>query len=270
MKKFLSVVLTGALLLSLAACAKTVPADVTGSVSKASVSASTEASTEVKDNNENNSLEVSSADNNAVAAEENKDTENAASTDAEPAQETEAFSIGEIASDVYENEFFNVKVTASEGFRFLSDAEIEALGQATAENISESAESVAKAIEDGSVLTPMYVSDESGLNTLGLNISSLGIASALVNEAAIIDASLDQIVTMLTGSGFENVTAERSTTTFLGKEVDCMIVHGTYMGLDLYEKQVEIIEGTYMASFTATSYVTDTTDALLALAAPLK
>ncbi len=266
MKKFLSVVLTGALLLSLAACAKTVPAEVTGSVSKASVSASTESSTE----DTTASTSVEEKEDTTVAAENNEADNTAAAENTEAQTEEETFSIGEVASDVYENEFFNVKVTASEGFRFLSDAEIEALGQATAENISDSAESVAKAIEDGSVLTPMYVSDESGLNTLGLNISSLGVASALVTEAAIIDASLDQIVTMLTGSGFENVTAERSTTTFLGKEVDCMIVHGTYMGVELFEKQVEIIEGTYMASFTATSYVNDSTDALLALATPLK
>ena len=115
----------------------------------------------------------------------------------------------------------------------------------------------------------MYVSDSLGLNSLCLTVSYIGLAGALVSDADIIDATLEQVSTILTSNGFENVTVERGTTTFLGEEVACMIAHATIQGIDMYEKQVEIIKDGYMASFTATTFMEDGTDAFLGMISSL-
>lgn len=254
-RKLFSVVLAAAMVLSLTACDKKTISDATGSVSSASAEASVETSTET-------SVEASVETSTEASVEESDEEE---------------FSIGDVESDVYENEFFNIKVTAAEGFTFADSETIAAIGQYTAESFADSdidlAKQSAEAISSGATITDFYLSDAEMINTLNLTISSgKGIKPSMV------DALMDQMIPVLeetfASQGFLNVKSERSTTTFCGEEVSCInttaeLPISETETIPVFVKQVELIKDGYVGCITANTYVEDGTEELLSMVTKL-
>lgn len=258
MKKIFSVVLTAAMLLSLAACGEEKSiSDATGSLTstsaEASVETGTEASTEA-------SVEASVETGTEVLAEEG-----------------ETFDVGTVESDVYENEFFDIKVTAAEGFAFADSATIAAIGQATAEAFADSDSDVAKltadAISSGATITDFYLADEDFLSTMNLAISSgKGLNPSDIDM--LLDAMIPLLEETFTSQGYVNVKSVRTTTTFCGEEVSCIyttceVPISETETVETFVKQVELIKDGYAACITANTYFEDSTDDLFAMVSKL-
>jgi len=251
-KRIIAFLMAAMFVLSASACsAKTEDNDV-----KASVSVD-------KDQKEDKKEDKKDDTKTDVKDESKDDTKDEAKDESKA--DAKEFSLGKVVDGVYVDEYFNVKITPAEGMTFATDEQIEALSMSTARLIGDNNEKIATAINDGSVVTTMYLSDLSGLKTVNVNISGAGIDSPAITPELIIDAAIPDIQSMLTNSGFTNVTCERSTTEFLGETVACLNVKGEFSGLTLYEKQVELIKGGYISSITVVSYNEDATADLLAL-----
>lgn len=253
-KKIFSVVLAAAMVLSMTACDKKTISDATGSLTSSSAEASVEASVET-------STEASVETSTEVVTEE-----------------TEEFNVGTVASDVYENEFFNIKVTAADGFAFADAATIAAIGQATAESFANSDSDMAKvtadAINSGATITDFYLADENFITTMNLTISAgKGLTSA--NLDALIDATIPVLEETFSAQGLSNVKCVRSTTTFLGEEVSCIYTVADLPvseteTVTMYVKQVEMIKDGYVGCISCNTYLEDGTDDLLAMVTTLK
>jgi len=257
MKKLYSVVLVAAMVLSLTACGeKKTISDATGSVVSASTETSVEASVEAS---VETSVEESTEASTEVAAEE------------------ESFDIGTVESDVYENEFFNIKVTAADGFAFADSATIAAIGQATADAFADSESDMAKltadAINSGATITDFYLADEDFITTMNLTISS-GKGLTPSNLDALLDATIPALEETFTSQGLLNVKSVRSTTTFCGEEVSCInttceLPVSETESVEMFIKQVEIIKDGYVACITCNTYIEDGTDDLLSMVTAL-
>ena len=260
-RKFLSVVLVAAMALSLAACGEKDINETKGSVTSASVEASVETSTEA------------SVEESATASVE---TSTEASTEV-AAEEGEEFSIGTVESDVYENEFFNIKVTAADGFAFADSATIAAIGQATAESFANSDSNMAKltadAINSGATITDFYLADEDFVTTMNLTISA-GKGLKPSDTDAVLDATMPALEEAFSAQGLLNVKCVRSTTTFCGEEVSCIyttceVPISETETVETFVKQVELIKDGYAACITANTYFEDSTDDLFAMVSKL-
>ena len=257
-KKIISVVLVAAMALSLAACGeqKTI-SDATGTLTSTSTENSVEASVET-------STEASVETSTEVSTEVLSD-------------EGESFDIGMVESDVYENEFFNLKVTAADGFAFADSDTIAAIGQATAESFADSesnmAQLTAEAINSGATITDFYLADENFMNTMNLTISSgKGLKPENINE--LLDATIPLLEETFSAQGLLNVKSERSTTTFCGEEVSCIVTTcelpvSETESVPMFVKQVEIIKDGYVACLTCNTYFEDGTDGLLTMVTAL-
>lgn len=258
-RKLFSVVLAAAMVLSLTACEKKTISDATGSVSSASTEASVEASVET-------STETS--------VEASVETSTEASVEESGAEE---FSVGDVESDVYENEFFNIKVTAADGFSFADSDTIAAIGQYTAESFADSDSDVAKltadAIASGATITDFYLSDADMITTMNLTISSgKGLKPSMVD--ALIDQTIPMLEQTFTAQGLANVKSVRSTTTFCGEEVSCICTTADVPvseteSVPMFVKQIEMIKDGYVACLTCSTYVEDGTDELLTMVSKL-
>ena len=254
MKKIFSVVLAAALLLSLTACGEEKSiSDATGSLTSKSAEASVETSTEA-----------------SVEASVETSTEEVVEAD-------DSFDIGTVESDVYENAFFNIKVTAAEGFAFADSDTIAAIGQATAEAFADSESDVAQltadAISSGATITDFYLADEDFLSTMNLAISSgKGLSSKDLDK--FLDAMIPLLEETFTSQGYVNVKSVRTTTTFCGEEVSCIFTTcevpiSETETVETFVKQVELIKDGYAGCVTANTYFDDGTDDLLAMVSHL-
>lgn len=258
-RKLFSVVLAAAMVLSLTACEKKTISDATGSVSSASAEASVETSVETSTEA---SVEASVETSTEASVEESGEEE---------------FSVGDVESDVYENEFFNIKVTAAEGFSFADSETIAAIGQYTADAFADSDSDVAKqtadAIASGATITDFYLADEDMITTMNLTISSgKGLKPSMVD--ALIDQTIPVLEQTFSAQGFLNVKSVRSTTTFCGEEVSCInttaeLPVSETETVPMFVKQVEIIKDGYVACLTCNTYVEDGTDELLKMVTKL-
>lgn len=258
-RKLFSVVLAAAMALSLTACEKKTISDATGSVTSASTETSVEASVETSTEA---SVEASVETSTEASVEESGEEE---------------FSIGDVESDVYENEFFNIKVTAAEGLTFADSDTIAAIGQYTAEAFADSDSDTAKlsaeAIQSGATITDFYLADDDFLTTMNFTISSAqGLKPSMID--LLIDQTIPELEKTFTSQGFLNVECVRSTTTFLGEEVSCIYTTAEIPvsetdTVSVFVKQVEMIKDGYAGCITANTYFEDDTDDLLALVTKL-
>ena len=258
-RKLFSVVLAAAMVLSLSACEKKTISDATGSLTSTSTEASVEASVE-------------------TSTEARVEASVEASVEEAAPEEGDGFDIGSVDSDVYQNEFFNIKVTAPEDLTFLDSATIAALGQATADDFANSdskmAHLTADAISSGATITDFYLSDENMLTTVNFNISS-GKGLKVSDMDALLDATIPVLEeTFSANPNLSNVKCVRSTTTFLGEEVSCLMTTADVAvseteSVQMFVKQVEMIKDGYVGCITCSTYFDDDTDDLLALVTPL-
>ena len=64
--------------------------------------------------------------------------------------------------------------------------------------------------------------------------------------------------------GYTNATSELSKTVFLGKEQNCLSSNGELQENKIYQMQVVVKEGRYLATITATTFGEDNTADLIA------
>ena len=163
----------------------------------------------------------------------------------EVAEETEDVVTAGVTEDgVYTNEFFGFKLVAADGYAFTET--------------------------EG---TDCYIADETALKNVNVTIALDEEGAAQKDLEAFLDAMLPELKKLYEGIGYTDVTVEKETTEFAGKEYSGVVVGGSMdadgTAVELFARQVCIVKDGYIATITATSFVEDATEELLKMGVSL-
>ena len=183
--------------------------------------------------------------------------------------------LGTVQGNVYTNDFFDLKVEASEGFSYADDETIQAIGLSTADKYAEFDDDlmkdVAKDLKSGKTITDFYLSDEDYADSLNFMISYGGhdLQDKMIEN--IIDESLPMLQESYDKQGLRGAKCERSVIEFCGRKIPCIKINasvalqgGAYA--EIYQTQIQFIQGDYLGCLTATTYIDDTTEDMLNMA----
>ncbi|MBR1930037.1 MAG: hypothetical protein IJ833_00985 [Lachnospiraceae bacterium] len=251
-----------ALSVMLTACARSTEG-VTGQVT-----ANEEAATEAVEEEAVETEEAEAADAEAeeeTEAAEDADSQENEETDAEDAEtedSDETVSKGSVQGGTYTNEFLKFGCAFDDEWTIAGDEELLSLSGFVADALDN--ESYKAAIEKNGMVYDLYASRNGGLESVNIVLQDAGILfQAVATEEAVVEASMSQLEDALGSMGFEDLTSNAITRTFAGKEHAGLTVQGNYQGMAMYEQQVCIKVGNYLAVVTAASYNEDTTDSIL-------
>lgn len=117
--------------------------------------------------------------------------------------------------------------------------------------------------EKTSVVIDMVATKKEVPDTLTVNYNRLTGAALLVDDVQYLDIALNSMAAQFSNMGFENVTAVKSVTTFMGQQHDCIRVEGEREGTKVYEIVIYIKKGNHMATITGCTWGENTVDSLM-------
>ena len=220
MKKLFACLLTVALLLSFAACGQ--PDDIRGDVTpNTTTQATTEATTE---------------------------TTTEATTEATTEPE---FSIGSSTGNTYKNEFIGIQCTLDGNWIFKTDAEIQAINEATLGLVGEEYKNM---LANATVLQDMFATHVNGMDTVNVVLEKLSLASALLSEEQYMNLAKDSAVNALASMGLTIVSSDVTKVQLAGKEHTALVVEANIAGFTIYEYMVVIKCNGYIACVTVATW----------------
>ena len=244
-RKFLAVVMTMTMVMAVSACGKSAQLDEP--VAEATVEESVEAATE----------EASVEETAEATAEESTEE-----TSEETADEGE-FSIGTVDGNAYVNEYFGVKLNLLDGYSFVDDDTLAQITGMTTDMLSDN-KLAAKAIENGTATIVAYAADSTGYNNINVTAqSNATLANAILDEEAVLKASVGQVQSALEAQGISNITYEIVEREVAGENHKVLKMSGDVNGVEFHNEMVNLQKGDYMLAFAATCFNGDTTDELI-------
>lgn len=176
------------------------------------------------------------------------------------------FDLGNVDGNLYSNSFLGIMCELDSDWRFYTDNELAAINNVTFNNLEDAGDTTAKeALENGTIYIIMYTQNQENLDNLNIALQYFGFdITDYYTVESLIDNSLPNLEITLTAQGMKDVSATRTTTTFLGETVPCAEITGSINGTPIYEKQVYLVADDYMATITAASVSgEDTTQEIL-------
>ncbi|WP_022763736.1 hypothetical protein [Butyrivibrio sp. XPD2006] len=252
-RKLIAIAMTMTMVMALSACGKSAEVDEPAVEVQAEESA--EATAE-------ESVEASSEDEKSL---EEQAAEVSAEGEAPQAEMEEAgeFSVGTVEGNSYVNEYFGVKLNLLDGYAFVDDEALAQITGLTADMLSDN-KLLAKAIEDGTATIIAYAADSTGLNNVNVTVqSNASLANAILDEEAVLVASVGQAKSALEAQGISNITYDVVEKEVAGENHKVLKMNGEFNGIEFHNEMVNLQKGDYMLAFAATSFNGDSTDAMI-------
>ncbi len=181
----------------------------------------------------------------------------------------ELFQAGSAEGGTYTNEMLGLGCTLDSEWTFASDDEIAATF-GMAKELIEQAETGVE-LDDAQTFTDLYVYADGGARNINIQVQTLGAmeggAMKQMSEEEILDNVLPILEETMASAyaGVGTVTCEKADARFLDEDHKAIAMVTTAQDTQLYQKQVYLPKGRYVAIVTCTSVGEDTTDELLEL-----
>lgn len=174
------------------------------------------------------------------------------------------FSLGSTNGGTYENSFIGISCSLDSSWTYYTDEQISELNGITADNIED--EDLAEQLKNSSAFYDMMASADDGILSINVVFENLGVLYGMtLDEESYVDTALGTLENTLTASGYSNVSCQKATFDFCGETRYGTSIYAEISGVAVYEKQVCIKSGNYMAVVTLVSVGEDATDSLLEL-----
>ena len=198
----------------------------------------------------------------AEAVEEQAAEEASVEAETEDAEDVE-FSTGTVDGNVYENEYFGIKLTVPTDYSFLDD---ETLAQVSgmAADVMKDNKAAAAALENGTAAIVAYAIKNGAADNINVTIqSNASLANAIFDEKAIMEASMDQLKTVLESQGAEISAVEVVEKEVAGENHWVIELTGNVSGMELHERIVNFQKGDYMMAIAASSFNNEDAETLM-------
>ncbi len=192
-----------------------------------------------------------------------------ASEPADDGDGEELFQAGTAEDGVYTNEMLGLGCTLDEEWTFASEEEIAATF-GIAKELIEQAETGVE-LDDAQTFTDLYVYADAGARNINVQVQTLGALEGgimgKISEETLLDSVLPVLEETMTSAyaGFGTVTCEKADVRFLDEDHKAISMVTEAEDMTMYQKQVYLPQGRYVAIVTCTSAGEDTTDEMLEL-----
>lgn len=179
-----------------------------------------------------------------------------------PAQTQPAPQLGQYENGVYSNPYIGIHCTVGQEWYVYNGEEMAQLNGLVLDTMTDA--DLVEQMKNADVAYLFYAMKDEGLVSMNITLEKLNLVSGvLLDEKTYAKASVNQIPAALESMGMTDVTAVEEMVTLAGQQHAGIRVHGTYSGVDFYEKLICIKAGEYMAVITLASYGEDQTSQLL-------
>ena len=176
----------------------------------------------------------------------------AASESASSSAAAAKFQIGTVNGNSYANKFFGTTFTLPEGWSFATSDELAQLNGTIGSIIDD--ETVTEALESGVAFVDMYAKAADGLSNVNVTIEYASDPSvAAMTSEQYLQSTVDILQNQLSVSGIDVKSAEVGTYSNGGNEFAALNLELDVNGTTMYEKMINVKEGDYFMSLTATS-----------------
>ncbi len=248
--RIIAVLLTAAMMVSAAGCGKQIT-----SAQNVTEEASVEAETE-------QAAQEQTAQDQPV---EEAAAEASAETEAEAAAEEPEveFSTGTVDGNVYENQYFGLKVTVPADYSFIDDETLAQLSGMAADIMKDN-KAAAAALDNGTAAIVAYANKQGAADNINVTIqSNASLANALMDEKAVMTVSMGQLQSVLESQGAEITYIDVVEKEVAGETHYVLELEGTINGMDLSERVVNFQKGDYMLAVAASCFNSDDVDTLM-------
>ena len=155
--------------------------------------------------------------------------------------------LGTRGKNKYESAYMGFGIELDDSWYIYSEEELAALLGISADQFSN--ENFANLLERSSSVMEFLASKTDG-STISIARERLPYA---MEDEAYFDAAMELMEGTLASAGYENITFEKSTVTFLGEERSCLNLSYSFTGIELYQLLVLVQAEGYVSVITATS-----------------
>lgn len=172
--------------------------------------------------------------------------------------------LGAVEGNTYINEFIGISFAAADGWVFADNAQLAQMLGFSADALKP--ENFQRTIDSAGVAMVMYAASADGLTTVNIVLEDLARNQAQdITEEQYVQATKDIVIGTMESAGAENLEYENGELLFAGAAHHAVALQGTIEGIDLYELQVYIKCGDYIASFTIASYMENHVEEVMAM-----
>jgi hypothetical protein len=242
-KRFIGFMLATAMMVAVAGCGKQItPAENVTEETAVEETAQAEEQTAEAEQTESAEAEENETAEAEAPAEEESDVE---------------FTTGTVNGNVYENEYFGIKLTVPSDYSFLDD---DTLSQLTgmASDIMKDNKAAKQALENGTAAIVAYGIKSGAADNINVTIqSNASLANTIFDEKAIMDVSKDQLKSALESQGAEITSCEVVESEVAGEKHYIIELTGNVNGMEVHEQVVNFQKGDYMMAIEASTFNSD-------------
>ncbi len=197
-----------------------------------------------------------SANNNDVSGKTETGTPSAA-----PENELE---LGVVSGGKYENGYFGFGCELDENWIYANEEQLLAMVQTTADLVND-ADAKDKILDADMFYDMLAVyGDGTGSTTINVVVENIGFAyGTLLDEESMVEQTIKELPDQLKAASMEVQSCEHYTAVLGSTEHDAIYTHSTVNGTDIYQLQVFVKVGSYVAIVTLSSPLEDNIDAML-------
>ena len=171
---------------------------------------------------------------------------------------------GVFADGVYTNEFLGLQCALEDNWYVFSSSELAQLVGVIADNVTD--EDWAEILRNSGTAYVLYAQNLTDGSTINIVLEKLNaIQGILITPEQYAQASVDQLPAALEASGATNVTAQAGSASFAGEPHTSIAVRCDIGGIALYETMIVRKAGSYMACITVGAQNEERVEELLAL-----
>ena len=186
-------------------------------------------------------------------------TQTGTSASAEPEKSLE---LGSVAGGKYENDYFGFGCELDENWTYASEEQLLSMVQATADLVDDG--DVKDVLLKADMFYDMMATYYDGTTTINVTVQNISAAyGALLDEEAIVEQTIKVLPDQLAAASMENQSCDHVVVEFAGAEHDGILMHNTINGVDIYQLQVCVKVGKYVAIVTMSSQLEDNLDPML-------
>ena len=177
------------------------------------------------------------------------------------------FSLGTVSGNHYENDFVGIQCDLDSYWVIYDEEGISKLTGALYDSFTE--EEAKKMVEESGSAMIFYAQNTFTFSTINITVSDTeSYSMAMGDHKKLIDTMVEQMPELLEQSYMTDVSCTAETFSFCGEDNYGIYTTASVYELPLFERQVILVEGTYIITLTVCAYQQDTTMELMDLIRP--
>ncbi len=174
---------------------------------------------------------------------------------------TEEFSLGNIAGNVYKNDFIGISYKLDKNWTFYNEEQIKELNNIA---VDMAGDEFKESVKNATIVYDMYATDSDQLDNININLEKVSNSKLLLlNIVENMKKLIPDIKDAFRNMGYENINCEIINVEVDGKTLDALHTTSEINGVNVYQTLFQKKCNGYLASIAITTVFEDTISNLI-------